>query len=100
MKIQCKDIPTKPILEFVWECNNRNTWGNWYFANENDVRQAFPLGYETPSNLVLAKMRKLFEAGLIDGCPCGCRGDYHVTLKGCELIERPKHKRFIGDKAY
>lgn len=97
---QCKHIQERPILEFVWDVNNQDKWANWCFGNEHDVRQAFPDGYETPDNLVLAKMRKLFDRGLIDGCSCGCRGDYHVTLKGCEFIDRPKHRRFFGDVAY
>jgi hypothetical protein len=33
--------------------------------------------YETfPDKLVLAKARKLIRRGVIDGCVCGCRGDF------------------------
>jgi hypothetical protein len=28
----------------------------------------------------------LIGDGLLDGCPCGCRGDYHLTNEGMELI--------------
>ncbi len=31
-----------------------------------------------PSNLVLAKARKMILKGKLDGCYCGCRGDLRV----------------------
>lgn len=93
--MQCKDIPDVPVIEFVWDCNNRDVWANWFFGNENDVHAAMP---ETPNDkLVWAKMNQLIRRGLIEGCTCGCRGDYVVTDKGCEFIGRPRHIRFVGD---
>lgn len=29
-----------------------------------------------PDKVVLAKARKLVRRGLVDGCACGCRGDF------------------------
>lgn len=31
-----------------------------------------------PPKVVLAKLRALLARGILDGCPCGCRGDYRV----------------------
>lgn len=31
-----------------------------------------------PAKVTLAKARRLIKRGLIDGCPCGCRGDYQI----------------------
>ena len=85
-KPQCKDIPTLPILEFVrdyggigcvwFEPPPIRTVGE--FARY--VRDVMPK--RLPDALVHAKMRHLIYKGLIDGCTCGCRGDYEITDKG------------------
>jgi hypothetical protein len=41
---------------------------------------------EIPHKLVLAKARKVIRRKLIDGCPCGCRGDFEVTAAGRALL--------------
>jgi hypothetical protein len=86
--MQCKDIPDEPILRFV--ASHGGKWCNWYFGDECDVRRAMPLGFDTPDNLVVAKMARLIQRGLLGGCPCGCRGDYEMTQKGeaylCEAL--------------
>lgn len=33
---------------------------------------------KVPQRLVLAKARRLLKQGLIDGCACGCRGDFEL----------------------
>ena len=40
-----------------------------------------------PEKVVLAKARKLIRRKLIDGCDCGCRGDFEVTAAGRRLVE-------------
>jgi len=40
-----------------------------------------------PFNLVKAKMRKLIKRGLVNGCACGCRGDFILTEKGNMELE-------------
>ncbi len=101
--MQTKDIQDRPILEFLrWinaphnpdTCNaeyewtpsscKRGTWGNWYFGGSHCVQRAMPVGL--PEKLVLSKMRRLIKRGLVDGCPCGCRGDYEITQKGLEFL--------------
>ena len=81
MSVQCKDVPTLPILKFL---AGLEMWGNWYFGDENDVHQAMPAG--TPDKVVHAKMRQLIKRDLVDGCPCGCRGDFDITEKGLAAI--------------
>jgi len=41
---------------------------------------------DLPGRLVLAKMSKLIRAGLVSGCPCGCRGDFEITIKGRKVL--------------
>jgi hypothetical protein len=36
------------------------------------------LGEEWPEKVVLAKLRSMTRRGLVDGCPCGCRGDFGI----------------------
>lgn len=35
-----------------------------------------------PERVVTAKLRRLRDRGLVDGCDCGCRGDWHLTPAG------------------
>jgi hypothetical protein len=39
-----------------------------------------------PWKVVLAKFRRVKKRGLVDGCDCGCRGDFELTSKGRELL--------------
>lgn len=80
--LQCKDIPDDPILEFIGSHNG--AWCNWYFGDEKDVHAAVPAW--VPDRLLVAKMARLIERGLVDGCPCGCRGDYVLTEKGKQAL--------------
>ncbi len=80
--MQCKDIPDRPILEFLLQ---RPGWCNWYFRDDRDVTAAMPAG--TPAKLVLGKMRVLMRRGLVTGCPCGCRGDFEITEKGEQFLK-------------
>lgn len=79
---QCKDIPDRPILEFL--LSHKGKWCNWCFGDERDVHLAMPVS--TTDKLVLAKMRMLIRRGVVTGCPCGCRGDFEITEKGEALL--------------
>lgn len=85
--MQCKDIPEQPILKFLHSLNGR--WACWYSSDdgtpfENSVANAFPPG--TPAKLIVAKMGMMIRKGVVDGCSCGCRGDYRLTDKGVSRI--------------
>lgn len=85
-RMQCKDIPDEPILRFIGSHDGK--WCNWYFEGgelgTRNVHAGFPPG--VPDKLLLAKMASLGDRGLVDGCFCGCRGDYVLTAKGREAI--------------
>ena len=85
--MQCKDIPTIPILQFLAKNPGEFDWHNWYFGDEKDVRHAMPDGFNIDEKIVLAKMRVLIKRGLVSGCPCGCRGDFVITGKGLDRIK-------------
>ncbi len=85
--MQCKDIPEKPILEFLnehpWPEARMATWCGQRRRREgdgNDVSAVMPAG--TPTKLVLAKMKMMKRRGVVEGCACGCRGDFRISDKG------------------
>lgn len=111
--MQCKDIPEEPILEFLLKVERGETywtpkpaqkpgWGDkpiahgnatWFwsrdpdgFQPENSVVRAMPEG--VTGKLALAKMKAMIRKGLVDGCPCGCRGDFEITDKGRSIIQQ------------
>lgn len=87
--MQCKDIPDIPILEFLLK--NKGHWCNWYFEDQYNVRQAMPKNIPH-EKLILSKMRRLIKRGLVDGCNCGCRGDFEITEKGEQYLLSQKQK--------
>jgi hypothetical protein len=80
--MQCKDIPDEPVLEFLRGLDSRG--GTWFHGFDNSVERAMP-GVQS-NRLVLAKMKSLVNRGLVDGCTCGCRGDFKITPKGLHMI--------------
>lgn len=93
--MQCKDIPDRPILEFL--LSHKGQWCFWGAAFDRNVNVAMPRN--TPYKLVLAKMGMLIRRGLVSGCACGCRGDFEITEKGEAFLaafgdkedEKPNH---------
>jgi hypothetical protein len=81
---QCKHIPDLPVLRFLASLDG--LWGTSISDCENSVARGMPSG--TPEKLVQAKMRRLLRRGLVDGCPCGCRGDWELTEKGRALLAK------------
>ncbi len=101
--MQCKDIPDHPILEFLAQMPKESIGANWLDLNgdidarsgidwkdilSHSVRHAFPT--DVPDKLVLAKMKQLIHRGVVDGCGCGCRGDFTITNKGLAELEGTK----------
>lgn len=78
--MQCKDIPDAAVCDAI-----RNTPGTgapapapWRMRWEVQAALEEVTG-PIPEKLFLAKIRRLFAKGLVGGCDCGCRGDYHLT---------------------
>ena len=92
--MQCKDIPTLPILRLLK--SRPDVWFYWYpFQDEEDnrsIQQAMP--DNVPEKLVRAKMNNLMHKGYVDGCSCGCRGDYVLTAKGHHFVDWNNRKEY------
>lgn len=85
---QCKHICDICILEFL--NLNPDKGHTWCSGTELDVARA--MGPTIPDKVVLAKMRMLLRRDLVDGCGCGCRGDFVITSKGQKLLEVSRNK--------
>lgn len=88
-KIQGKDIPSRPIIEFVAKHGGigctwfKTEWADGSFTySERSVYNAMPIPDHLPDRLVFVKMNNLIKKGYLDGCTCGCRGDYEISEKG------------------
>jgi len=82
--MQCKDIPDAPVLAFLAKLPEYHGAG-WHDLQPRaeympTVLDAMPSA--TPEKLARAKMAQLIRRGLVDGCTCGCRGDFTLTAKG------------------
>jgi len=84
--MQCKDIPDLPILQFLAKLDR---WATHYDQNSErgmpSLSEVMPV--QTPLKLRAAKMAMLIRRGLVDGCTCGCRGDFEITAKGRAFLQ-------------
>lgn len=74
MALACKDISDDVFLGLVARVQARKG-GRWCLVQ--DIEEIT----EWPWRLIVAKARKLIRRGLLDGCYCGCRGDFEIIKK-------------------
>lgn len=75
--VQAKDITDDAFIAAVQEVSRRTAaaWGHkdaW--ANRFDVAEELGM----PEKVVLAKARAIIKKGRMEGCTCGCRGDFDL----------------------
>ena len=68
--MKAADIPDEEILGFVLSINEQKRWCLSY-----DLEERFP---QYLPKVIRAKCNGLIRRGYMDGCTCGCRGDYVV----------------------
>ena len=87
-KIQTKDIDTLKILKYL-----ESVFPKCVSAYEDCELSIFNvIPKETPFKLILSKMKLLIKKGFVDGCGCGCRGDFVITKKGMKITKQPVSK--------
>ena len=84
VEVKLGGIPIEPILERLYDLNTAyimanvgSGWGTWFKGFDNSVTDVCPPG--TTERRARALMRVLGRVGVVDGCHCGCRGDYELT---------------------
>jgi hypothetical protein len=75
-RMQCKDIPDGVFVAAVRLAPSIGGYGGWRMRWDVQPLLEEQLG-PIPERLFLAKAAKLIDRGLLGGCPCGCRGDFH-----------------------
>lgn len=103
--MQCKDIDTGVMLGIIHGhnmCNNQSmamSRGD-YRGRDASVDMTYPksgvgsvivwdfytLLPTIPDYLIDKKLSNMLRKGLLEGCDCGCRGDYQLTEKGLERL--------------
>lgn len=87
-RIKCADLDDLSILRFIHSCRNQPLGAKFQDIAEvvsalnYDILQDSPI----PFKLMRAKLKRLHKRELINGCTCGCRGDFTLAPKGLFLI--------------
>lgn len=98
-RMQAKDITSLAFLQAVVVCGieRERLWANRWdvtavLAGYPECIKSTPRVYpELPVKVVLAKAKALISAGIIDGCACGCRGDWELMPETAEVLGLVKH---------
>ncbi len=90
--MKCSDIHTEGILLFL--SRHQGQWST-YCRNQWMPAVADGMRPDVPWKVMWAKMKRLIHQGLVDGCPCGCRGDFEITNKGLAMIGVARTRRSI-----
>ena len=70
---KASDISDAEMLDAIRAVRGRHRVAQW--ATRWDVEEHLS---HWPSKVVQAKARSMIRRKLIDGCGCGCRGDYEI----------------------
>lgn len=74
--MQAKDVADSDFLGVVSRLSMDFRYGTEFrCVMHYEVEEAFP---GAPWKVLLAKAKALHRRGLLDGCFCGCRGDYEL----------------------
>lgn len=91
MRRSAKDIDGDELLNWIYDRSHTITkdWHagslpHWVFCWDF---QESPWS-SWPYAVVNAKLERLRRRGLLDGCSCGCRGDWELTDAGYQHIDR------------
>jgi hypothetical protein len=77
---QAKDIPDDLMLMAILSCSKE-------YVSSSRIRKLPAMLWEIqdalpyPGKVVLAKLKSMIKRKMIDGCACGCRGDFTIVEK-------------------
>lgn len=84
--MQVKDVNKIAVLKRIAEIEASGRKGTCFIGYDNSIGLAMPEG--ATEKFQLAVMKNLIRKGFVDGCCCGCRGDFELTLEGKLLLSR------------
>ncbi len=87
--VQAKHLDTRKVLEFIVEyCKKTgHLWTTYY-----DLEREFPDWNKIPDKVRRAKMAKLVAKGYLDGCLCGCRGDFEPQWAAYDFLSEGRSR--------
>jgi hypothetical protein len=85
-RMQCKDIPDQAFIDAVRRTPGLDDRPGSWRMRWNVQAELEKVTGPIPEKLLIAKAAKLMARGILGGCPCGCRGDYHL-VEDCEYPE-------------
>jgi hypothetical protein len=87
--LQAKHLDEQEILRALQKQSQPMT--HWASGTDRSLPAAIPALRVVPEKVLRAKLGAMERRGLIDGCACGCRGDWVITPLGAEQLrgDRP-----------
>jgi hypothetical protein len=91
--VQAKHVPELAILQAMARHADGKWWTHWPYNMDDpgdpwSLLTAVPELAAFPDRVLRAKLGTLVRRGLLDGCDCGCRGDWVILPKGREALAR------------
>ena len=76
--LQAKDITEEQFLGAVHKANEQTSV---VFGWPIDTAMVWDLAriLDVPEKIVRAKAARLIKKGVLEGCTCGCRGDFRIV---------------------
>lgn len=86
---QAKHLDTRKVLAFIVDhCKKTgHLWTTYY-----DFEREFPDFDKFPTKVVRAKMAYLVAKGFLDGCLCGCRGDFEPQRAAYDFLAQNRSR--------
>jgi hypothetical protein len=85
---QAKDLDDRLILSVL--LRNRECWWMSWPGFTHSLPDSAPELAAVPWKVLNAKLTRMMARALIDGCKCGCRGDWHIPA----LYNVPRGQRW------
>ncbi|MGR7269621.1 hypothetical protein ACU615_12955 [Klebsiella aerogenes] len=89
--MQVKDVNKIAVLKRIAEIEASGHTGTCFIGYDNSIGLAMPEG--ATEKFQLAVMKNLISMGFVDGCCCGCRGDFTLTENGVRVITTESEDR-------
>lgn len=77
--MQAKNIDENKILTFMQNIPYPYTGFTWFNIDSPNSLYNIPELKNVPEKVLLAKMKALIKKGLVEGCACGCSGNFKLN---------------------